>query len=126
MRRLQSAPSLPERERAVGRLPKDAEEVARFAAHLLQSGRVERALTVAHAACLLDEHEPLAHFVIGCILAQSGDTHAAVVAFSEAVLLRPDWLDARANLAELQLLLWQPLGCKPAIGIDSARRPYCP
>ena len=84
---------------------RDAEIMARFAAHLLQLGQVERALSVAAAARLVDGTEPLPHFVIGCILAQSGEAHAAIVSFSEAVLLCPDWLDARANLAELYLLV---------------------
>ncbi|NOZ37749.1 MAG: tetratricopeptide repeat protein [Gammaproteobacteria bacterium] len=69
---------------------------------LLLQGQVQRAQRLAEAVRLdLDPGSPVIRNNLGLAFVQAGDSNGAEQCFRRAIQHRPDYVDARANLARI-------------------------
>ena len=80
--------------------PNSAELLANLAATLGRTGRFEEAIEVLKKSLRFNPVDPGNHNNLGIFYAQTGRWEDAIAAFNEAIRLKPDYTDAKGNLAE--------------------------
>lgn len=93
---------------AVRASPSDDEVRSLLASALLRNRQVAEAEEHARQAVTLREDNPVAHDVLGVVLAVTGRTSLAMSSFKKALQLAPDFEDARFHLERLEEYLQKP------------------
>jgi hypothetical protein len=93
---------------AVRASPTDGEVRSLLASALLRNRQVAEAEEHAREAVTLRADDPVAHDVLGVVLAVTGRTDPALSSFKKALELAPDFEDARFHMKRLEEYLQQP------------------
>lgn len=84
--------------------PNSAELLANLAATLGLGGRFEEAIETLKKSLRVNPVDPGNHNNLGIFYAQTGRLEEAIQSFHEAIHLKPDYTDAKGNLAEANKL----------------------
>jgi predicted Zn-dependent protease with MMP-like domain len=101
-----------------GSLPLEAAQT------LFEDGQLDGALGCADKAAALQPREVLAHLTRGQILASLGDLEEASLAFSRALALDPESLEALAAASEFYLIRQTPSRAHDELGLLYAERGF--
>jgi predicted O-linked N-acetylglucosamine transferase (SPINDLY family) len=111
-------------ERALRIDPNDTEALCRYAMLALQAGRPDVALPVAQRAASADGASPVVQNLLGVVLRQNGRLADAIERLQSAVILDPEFRDARINLGNALLDAGEPQQALPhyekALALDPA------
>jgi len=90
--------------RALERDPNHLQALNRLRSLVSRAGRRDEAIVLAHRLTVLAPEAPEAHFNHALELRANGALPEARVSYERALALRPDYVDARANLSMILLL----------------------
>jgi chemotaxis protein methyltransferase CheR len=92
----------PPRTRATARdQPRDAQSMLRLARALADGGERDAAMSWCRRSLALERLDPTAHYLLGLIEQERGESAAAARAFERAIFLEPDLVVAHVALARL-------------------------
>lgn len=87
--------------RAAEQMPRNGAVVDSYGWALYKTGDLKASRRILQQAVSLDPYVPELQYHLGVVLAALGETHAARIAFQRALMIQPNYADAREALTKL-------------------------